>query len=196
MRGFNKVLHAFGADGSPKADFFGHPYSHPISEAYFSQCAMRYGAHVAKLGVFPFADAQRRLFDWRLDPDQDEDGFRHAAVAYFAEHDAVFELRVQLWTDADSQSIEDASKEWPITESPYRTVATLHLPRQAAYSDARRTYFDERLTFTPANSLAAHRPLGSVMRARLQVYRALSAFRQQENGVTAATPTSVDEIPA
>lgn len=195
MRGFNRVLHALGT-GSPKADFFGHPYSHPISEAYFSQCAMRYGDHVAKLGFFPFADEQRRLFDWRLDPGQDEDGFRHAAVAYFAGHEAVFEVRAQLRTDADTQPVEDASIEWNIEDSPYRKVATVHLPRQAAYGDARRLYFDERLTFTPANSLAAHRPLGSVMRARLQVYRALAAFRQRANGVTAVAPTSVDDIPA
>ena len=52
------------------------------------------------------------------------------------------------------------------------------------------------MTFRPAHSLAVHRPLGGVMRARMQVYQALSDFRHRENGVTAANTASIDEIPA
>jgi hypothetical protein len=194
-RGFNRLLHAVGAD-SPKADFFGHPFSHPLAEPYFSQAPIRWGDHVAKLAAYPVAPAQAALADWRLDPHADEDGFRHAATAYFGEHDAVFELRAQLWTDADTQPIEDSSVEWPADASPYRAVATIRLPAQGAYSDARATYFNERLTFRPAHSLAAHRPLGSVMRARLQVYAALSAWRHRANGVAAAHPTRIEDVPA
>ena len=103
---------------------------------------------------------------------------------------------MQLWNNADTQLIEDASVEWSADESPYRTVATLRLPAQDAYSAARQRYFDEEMTFRPANSLAAHQPLGSVMRARLQVYRALSAFRQHENGVVPAAQRDIGEVPA
>jgi hypothetical protein len=195
MRNFNKVLHAFGTE-SPKADFFGHPFSHPLSEPYFSQAPLRYGAFVAKLGAFPAGEAQRALKDWRLDPHQDEDGFRHATVAFFRDHDVVFELRAQLWTNAETQSIEDASVDWPVEESPYVTVATIRLTAQDAYSPARQRFFDEEMTFRPAHSLAAHQPLGSVMRARLQVYRALSNFRHRENGIPERNPASVDAIPA
>ena len=194
-RNFNRVLHALGTE-SALADFFGHPFSHPLSEPYHSQAPMRWGDHVAKLGAFPASAGQDALKDWRLDPGQDEDGFRHATVAYFAGDDVVFELRAQLWADAERQPIEDASVEWPEDISSYRTVATIRLPRQDAYGAERVRYFDDRLTFSPAHSLAAHRPLGSVMRARLQVYHALSAFRQRENGVTGAAPASVDDIPA
>jgi len=194
-RNFNRLLHAFGTE-SPKADFFGHPFSHPLAEPYYSQAPIRFGDHVAKLGAFPVSDAQAALETWQLDPHQDEDGFRHAALAYFGSHEAVYELRAQLWTNADTQPIEDASVEWPTAESPFRTVAILRLPAQDAYSAARQRYFDEEMTFRPANSLLAHQPLGSVMRARLQVYRALAAFRQHENGVTAATQRDIHEVPA
>ena len=78
----------------------------------------------------------------------------------------------------------------------YRTIENLSLPRQAAYSPERVRYFDEVMTFRPAHSLAAHKPLGSVMRARLQVYAALSNFRHRENGVAAQEPTAVEQIPA
>ena len=195
MRGFNALLHAVGAE-SPKADFFGHPFSHPLSEPYFSQAPVRYGDYVAKLAAFPASHAQDTLKRWRLDPHEDESGFRHAAVSFFDLSEVTFEIRTQLWTDAKSQPIEDASKEWSVDESAYRTVAVLRLPAQKAYSAERQQYFDERLTFSPAHSLAAHRPLGSVMRARLQVYRALSDFRQRENGAVAAHPTSLEEVPA
>lgn len=193
-RNMNKLLTKVSAP-SPKADFFGHPYSHPLQDTYFSQAPLRYGDFVAKLGAFPASADQDTLKEWLLDPDQDEDGFRHAAVEYFEQHDAVFELRVQLWNNAETQPIEDASVEWAMEDSPYRTVATIRIPRQNAYSTTRVQYFDDRMTFRPAQSLASHRPLGSVMRARLQVYKALSDFRHSENGVTAVSPVSVDQIP-
>ena len=194
-RNLNKVLTMVGAP-SPKADFFGHPFSHPLYDSYFSQAPLRYGDYVAKLAAFPASVHQDQLKDWLLDPHEDEDGFRHATVDFFGEHDVVFELKVQLWANAETQPIEDTSVEWPANDSQYRTVATLRLPRQAAYSPERVRYFDEVMTFRPAHSLAAHRPLGGVMRARLQVYQALSDFRHRENGVAAANTASIEDIPA
>ena len=193
-RNFNRVLHAFGAE-SAKAGFFGHPFSHPLADPYFSQCPVRFGEHVAKLGAYPASSAQHDLEDWRLDPQQDEDGFRHATVDFFRDHAVVYELRAQLWTDAKTQPIEDASVDWPVDESGYRTIATIRLPAQDAYDATRQRYFDEAMTFRPAHSLAAHRPLGSVMRARLQVYQALSDFRHRENGVKPENTASIEQIP-
>jgi hypothetical protein len=194
-RNMNKVLTKV-ATPSPKADFFGHPYSHPLYDSYFSQAPVRYGDYVAKLAAFPASVYQDQLKDWLLDPHDDEDGFRHATVRYFNEHDAVFEVRVQLWANAESQPIEDTSVEWPANDSQYRTVATIRIPRQEAYSAKRVRYFDEVMTFRPAHSLASLRPLGSVMRARLQVYKALSDFRHRENGVAAQNTADISEIPA
>jgi len=195
MRNLNRALHAFGAE-SALADFFGHPFSHPLADSYFSQAPVRYGDYVAKLGAVPATESQSALSEWRLDPHQDEDGFRHATVAFFRENEVVFELRAQLWADAERQPIEDASVDWPVSISPYRTVATLRLPRQAAYAPERVRYFDEVMTFRPAHSLAVHRPLGSVMRARLQVYTALSDFRHRKNSVAAEDTAGIDRIPA
>jgi len=195
MRNLNRALHAFGTE-SAFADFFGHPYSHPLADSYFSQAPVRFGDYVAKLGAMPATEAQRALAEWRLDPHQDADGFRHATTAFFRDNEVVFDLKAQLWADAERQPIEDASVDWPVSISPYRTVATIRLPRQDAYSTERVRYFDEVMTFRPAHSLAAHRPLGSVMRARMQVYRALSAFRHRANGVTAEDTARIDRIPA
>ncbi len=195
-RNINAVLNAVGTGPSPTLDFYGHPFSHPLDDYYFSQCPIRYGDYVAKLGAFPVSPDQIALDDWQLDPHQDEDGFRHAAIDYFADRDAVFDLRVQLWANAETQPIEDTSVEWPAQDSQYLTVATIRLPRQAAYGADRVRYFDEVMTFRPAHSLAAHRPLGGVMRARMQVYQALSDFRHRENGIRAANTASITDIPA
>ena len=73
----------------------------------------RFGDYVAKLGAFPASAAQDELRDWQLDAKDDEDGFRHATVEFFRGHEAVFELRAQLWTNAETQPIEDASVDWP-----------------------------------------------------------------------------------
>jgi hypothetical protein len=54
---------------------------------------------------------------------------------------------------------------------------------------------DEVLSFCPSHSLAAHRPLGSVMRARLRAYPAMSAWRRARNGTEGREPRSLEEIP-
>jgi hypothetical protein len=51
---------------------------------------------------------------------------------------------------------------------PYQTVAQLTSPRRDAYTKAHRAYVDEDLAFCVSHGLAAHRPLGSTMRARLR----------------------------
>jgi hypothetical protein len=43
--------------------------------------------------------------------------------------------------------------------------------------------------------LEAHRPLGSLMRARLRTYAALSACRHERNGTPEREPRSMDEVP-
>ena len=190
----NKALHAVGAD-SAMLDFFGHSRVHPLAEAYFTQAPIRYGDHVAKLAIVPVSREQRELADDAIDR-QDSDGLRTATVSYLREHAAEFEIRVQLCTDLETMPIEDASKEWPEEKSPYRTVARLTLPTQDAFSPPRRKFVDG-LSFSPAHSLAAHRPLGSIMRARLRAYPEMSRLRWRDtNGVPLREPKSIDEVPA
>ena len=195
MRNANLLLQAIGS-GSSKAGFFGHPFTPPLSDSYHSQAPIRYGDYVAKIAAFPVTPAMKALAGTRVDVKKDPDGFRHATVGFFRENDVIFDLRVQLWTSPKSQPIEDTSVEWPESESPYVTVATITLPRQEAYSPERQRFFDDIMTFRPAHSLVAHRPLGSIMRARLKVYEALSAFRHKHNAIKSEEPADPARIPA
>ena len=193
-RANNKMLHAVGLD-SANMDFFGHSHIHPLAEAYFSQAAMRYGDYIAKLAVVPISPDQEALADTKVDT-QDPNGLRTATVGYLRGRDAEFEVRVQLCTDLDKMPVEDANKEWSEHDSPYIAVARLRLPRQEAYSEARIAYVNDALSFCISHSLEAHRPLGSIQRARLAAYPHMSRLRREANGCSLAEPRSVEEVPA
>ena len=190
----NAVVQALGGD-SPTLGFFGHTKRNPLADAYYSQAPLRYGAYVAKMGFFPVSPELLAIADETLDTGADPDAFRTAVVSFMRAHGAEFELRVQLCTDLEHMPVEDASVAWPEDDSPYVAVARLTLPAQDAHSPARAAYFDDVLTFRPAHTLAAHRPLGSLMRARLTTYQALSAYRHERNGQPEVEPASINDVP-
>ena len=182
-----------GLSGS--LDFFGHPPIPPLADTYYSQAALRYGDYVAKLAVTPVTPALVALADTNLDVKADPDAFRHSVIDYLKANGAEFELRVQLGTDLGETPVEDASKVWPESKSPYVAVARIVLPPQDAYGAARQAYMDDVMAFRPSHGLAAHRPLGSLMRARLATYPRLSAFRHGRNGEAEREPGGIAEIP-
>ncbi|ACA15296.1 hypothetical protein M446_0738 [Methylobacterium sp. 4-46] len=189
-RAANAVLNAVGL-GSATLDFFGHPPYHPLAEAYYSQTPLRYGAYVAKLAVRPATEGLRALIGRTIDLSGDENALRHAVTDYLTTHPVAYEVAVQLCTDPARMPIEDASREWPEAESPYRPVARLVLPAQDSQG---RIGKEEDLAFCPSHTLAAHRPLGSINRARLRAYEAMGTLRRQENGRSTAEPRTVAEI--
>ena len=150
---------------------------------------------MARLGFFPVSPELVATIDQTLDTSSDPDAFRTALLGFMRTHGAEHELRVQLCTDLDRMPVEDAAVTWPEDESPYVAVAHLSLPPQDAYSPARRAYFDDVLAFRPAHSLVTHRPLCSIMRARLAAYSALSAYRHERNHQPQTEPASIGDVP-
>ena len=192
-RAAEAALETVGA-GSAHLRFFGKPPTHPLSHGYFSQAPLRHGDHVAQLSAVPTPETLAAVGDPASDT-TDPDVFRHSAQRFFEMNEAAFDVRVQLCTDLSAMPIEDAAVAWPEELSPHRTVARLVLPPQAAWSEARRAYFEERLSFNPIHSLDAHRPLGSIMRARMAIYPETQDFRQASFGVAPAEPRSLVEVP-
>jgi hypothetical protein len=192
----NEALNAVGLD-SDKLDFFGDSRIHPLAEAYYSQAAIRYGSYIAKLAVVPVSAAQKALADAnvKVDGDNDPNALRTATVSYLRDNDAEFDIRIQLCMDLEKMPVEDASVDWDQEQSPYLTVGRLHLPKQEAYSPTRQQYIDA-LSFSVAHCLEAHRPLGSIMRARLKAYPAMALLRRQGNHETLTEPSSIDDVPA
>lgn len=191
----NSALNAVGAN-SGKLDFYGHPNKHPLGEFYYSQTPYRYGNYIAKIGVAPSSPGLEAIKDHVIDAEHNPNALRDATVEFFKSNPAEFDVQVQLNTDLDKMPIEDAMAAWSEDESPYRTVARLHIPIQNAFDPATETYVDGDLSFSPAHALVAHRPLGGINRARLAAYTALSNLRRQENNRPQAEPTSIDQVPA
>jgi hypothetical protein len=65
---------------------------------------------------------------------------------------------------------------------------------QEAYSPARHPSIDEDLSFCPAHSLAAHRPLGSIMRARMRAYEVLGRERREANSRPVKEPQNLADV--
>jgi len=93
----------------------------------------------------------------------------------------LFEFQVQLRTSANSMSVEDATVEWPESESSFHTVALLLIPRQAIDTE-QQTAMCPQPAFNVWHATACHRPLGGINRLRREVYPISAAWRRQEAG--------------
>lgn len=196
-RGLSAASEALTGAPSPLMGFYGHPFIHPLADSYYTQAPVRYGEYVAKLAAFPADPVVSEKFqDVKSESMEDDNIFRNLMTEHFSRLDYSFDIKAQLRTNEDTMPVEDASVEWKQSESPYVTIATLKIPSQDSYSTARQQYFDENMNFGPAHSLEMHRPLGSVMRARMKVYGALSEFRHRKNGAPTLVPEKASDIPA
>jgi hypothetical protein len=83
-------------------------------------------------------------------------------------------LELQFFVDETATPIEDASVDWPEVVAPYLAVADLTVPAQDVTSADGQALAQrvEATVFDPWHALAAHRPLGEVMRSRKVVYLA------------------------
>ena len=168
---------------------------HPLAHAYYTQGAFRYGDYVAKIALYPGTDEQTALADREIRDDDSRSILRDLLDEWVTVRGAVFDVRVQLRTDAGAMPVEDAAVDWPQDLSPYRSVGTLTFEPQEAYSAPRRVFADDRLAFRPWNGLAAHRPLGSVNRLRKQAYVELGEQRGELNATTLTELRSAAELP-
>ena len=185
----NAALNAVGLN-SANLDFYGHPKLDPLTEIYYSQAPIRYGDYIAKLRVRPVGEHERKLDDI-----PDYDGLRTLVAAEMRGRATEWAVEIQLCTDLDRMPVEDAHANWSQEESPYREVARLTLPAQDAWTPQSRED-DESLSFAPAHTLEAHRPLGSIMRARMAVYDIMAQRRAQANGVAITEPQARAQVPA
>jgi hypothetical protein len=89
--------------------------------------------------------------------------------------------------------IEDLTVEWPESLSPYVTVARLWIPQQDISGPDNLEKMDA-LSFTPWRVTAEHAPLGSLMRARKDVYRHSSMLRHALNHQKRQEPLSAEQV--
>lgn len=109
-------------------------------------------------------------------------------VQRLSDGDILFDFVVQFFETESLTPIEDTSVKW---KSELFKVGELVVPRcDAASSEGEAlTDYVESLSFSPWHALAAHQPLGSIMRARRFAYPASAAARS--GGATPSEPRSV-----
>lgn len=191
-RGASDAIEALGGQPGATLQGLARDNAHILGETFHTQAAIRFGDHVAKLSLAP----RGAVADLAGQPVKG--GFsamRDAVAGHFARSGAAYELRAQLCTDLDAMPVEDASVLWDPEQSPHRPIAQLHFDPQDAYAPARQVHGDVHLAFNPWNGIAAHRPLGAIMRVRKLAYESSSAQRHRLNAVRRAEPRSLAEIP-
>jgi hypothetical protein len=194
LRGTERALEALGGESATVKSLGGHPETHPLGETYFSQVPFLYGPFMAKWCLAPVSPELQALKDAPVDLHDRPDGLRDAVREHFATLGGQWELRVQLCTNLDDMPIEDATVEWPQALSPFVAVGRITVPPQPAWEAGRATRLDEELSFDPWNGLAAHRPLGSINRARRPAYPASAAARTSRMRCPVATPVTHDAM--
>lgn len=150
---------------------FGKPFSGFATEMFYTATPLACGDHACRVRLLPPAGERRATGaaqDWAQDIAQ-----------RLAQRPLTHELQLQFFVDERSTPIEDASVDWPESVAPYVTVARLTLLQQDVQTPEAQALQRqvEAAAFDPWCALAAHRPLGEVMRARKAVYHASQQVR-------------------
>lgn len=182
LQAVNAALGMVGLESTALAGMGGAPQTDPLGETYFSATPFRYGDHVAKFRLRPLSPALTALTGKPIDMGAAENPIRAQIRREMAGIDGEWAFEVQLARDPERQPIEDASALWDEAEAPFVQVATLYLPRQDSWDAEAVEQADDRMRFSPWNGIMAHRPLGSVNRARRETYRYSAHFRAEANG--------------
>jgi len=193
-RALQGVLSALGQESVAVASLGGHPNTHPLGETYYTQVPCRYGDHVAKLSLEPESFELKALTGKKVDV-SDFSALQEAIAKFFAAAGGTWRLRVQLAVDLERTPIEDASVTWDERQAPFETVGRLVLGTQVTDSAERRVYGDDLVAFSPWHSLAAHRPLGGIQRARAAAYGPLSDYRFARNVREKHEPKTAADLP-
>jgi hypothetical protein len=141
----------------------GRPFTGFATERFHSAAPIACGPYAARVRLLPASATAT--------PGAAE-GWAADVLRRLSTADLAFDLQLQFFTDERVTPIEDASVDWSEAESPYLTVARLVLPRSGAAGSTDQALQTriEAGVFDPWSALAAHRPLGDVMRARKVVY--------------------------
>ena len=190
-RNAEAALEMVGGKSATLTTLAGQAPTHLLGDSFFSQAALLHGDYFCKVAISPVSSELVALSERRLDLSGHPDAIRDAIQGYFRACPAVWELRVQLATSLESMPIEDAATQWPEDESPYVPVARITALPQDSWPEAFGEVVEDRLAFNPWTGLAAHRPLGSIMRARRPAYAAARDYRARSNGVEIREPTAI-----
>ena len=195
LRGVEATLEAVGGESATLSSLGGAKPVHPLGATYFSQTPFRFGEYIAKFQLVPVSNI-KEYADETINATGRPDAIREAMNELLASQGGTWELRAQLCTDLDEMPIEDASVVWDESRSPYRTVATLVVEPQPAWTHGESEHREDVLSFSPWHGLLAHQPLGGVNRVRSHAYQFSADYRGAINGCPVHEPRELADLPA
>ncbi|MGH9969166.1 MAG: catalase family protein [Pyrinomonadaceae bacterium] len=170
-----------------------HKYFNLLLETYWTMGAVRHGDYIAKVRVAPVQSFADRVVQRALDPNAAEQVFRPALVAELRERPYEFDVQVQLSMDLDQMPVEKTTVRWPESFSPFVTVAKLRIPQQDIGGEDNFERMD-KTSMSAWRVTEEHRPLGSIMRSRKEVYKQSSILRHQTNNQERKEPKNLAEV--
>lgn len=173
------------------------PKQFMVAMPEYSQSAYRHGDYVAKYGVFPLGEAQKKIGeDYVKDDDPINVISQHTRKFHMA-NKVTYSFCAQMLQNLGEQPVEDIGIEWDEKKYPFEQIATIEFEPQDSWLPEFRAWWDDRITVNGWHGLKEHKPLGSVNRMRRVVYAESRKLRLRVNGYRDhVEPGSVNEVPA
>lgn len=147
----------------------------PLALRYWSATPYLFGKHAVKYSARPTSEVNDCI-----PVNAGRDFLRHAMAEQLRRGEVRFDFMAQKQIDPDTMPIEDPGVPWSETASPFFKLATIRIPQQDCDTEDQRRQ-GENMSFNPWHSLAEHRPLGGINRARRTAYHSVSSMRHERN---------------
>lgn len=89
-----------------------------------------------------------------------------------------FDFCIQLYKNEEITPLDDMGEIWDENINPFIKIASLHIPKQQVNPAIE---LNQKISFSPANSLLAHEPIGEMNLARISIYKSLANIRKKYN---------------
>jgi len=158
----------------------------PLKQDYHSAVPFLLGTHSVRYHALP------------CDPNQDpipgkdapRDYLRQRVAATLKSKSMCFNFYVQLNKDPKVQIVEDPRLSWDEEKSPLIKVAQLEIPKQSDVTSPDLINFCENARFNPWHAREENRPMGQINRIRALVYKEISRYRHEKNGISEIEPVN------
>jgi hypothetical protein len=195
-----KAMCEFTYAGVVQGDYPTYLAHHPKTNQILNEMAKVEGSVLTTTywGILPFGAGQEQAVKYRLDPETPPENVSNDAVDYLAtdmanrlsQGDYRFRFMVQRRTNPATMPLDEATVEWPETESPFVQVATLVIPRQDIEERGQAAY-GQSLAFNIFRVPPEQAPVpeSSIAAVRKAVYAASADTRHEANGQPLKDPS-------
>ena len=149
-----------------------------LDHRYFSMGAVKWGNGAAKLSLKPCSSPVKRFLTEEQREANPKDFLSQELGGSLKNGQGCFELSAQFQKDPVLQPVEDITVVWEEKDTPFVPFAKLLFPAQAVEPSKEGSQC-EKAAFNPWRTVAEHRPMGALNRARKAVYEASEKLRRQ-----------------